>query len=80
MIPFDQFVSNALLVITEIITIKAKGVLSTYDLADILSDFPQNDELFQLPSFHEKLGLTVTTLILLFEMHSHLTHPETILD
>ena len=77
---FDQFVFNIISAIAEIIPTKAKDALSIDDLDDILSDFPQVDELFRMPNSRDKLGLPVTTLICLLEMHGHLPHPETILD
>ena len=33
-----------------------------------------------MPDYRDKLGLLVTTLIRLLEMHGHIAHPETILD
>ena len=77
---FDYFVHNALSAIADTIPTKAKDALSLDELAVILSDFPQVDELLRMPDYRDKLGLPVTTLIRLLEMHGHISHPETILD
>ena len=77
---FDHFVHNALSEIADIIPKKAKDTLSLDELTVILSDFPQVDELFRMPDYRDKLGLRVTTLIRLIEMHGHIAHPEAILD
>ena len=60
--------------------IKAKEALPVVELAEVLSDLPQVTDYIRLPNFCEKLELSVTTLICLFEMHGHLPHPKTILD
>ena len=49
-------------------------------LAVILSNFPLVDELVRMIDYRDKLGLPLTTLICLLEMHGHIAHPETILD
>ena len=77
---FDHFVHNALSAIADIILTKAKDALSLDELAIILSGFRQVDELLCMPNYRDKLGLPVTTLIRLLEMHGHVSHPETILD
>ena len=77
---FDQFVHNPLSAITDIIPAKAKDALSLDELALILSDFPQVEELLGMPNYRDKLGLPVIILICLLKMHDHISHPETILD
>ena len=77
---FENFVYKALSAIVDIISTKAKNALTFNELAVILFDFPQVDELLHMADYHDKLGLPVSTLICLLEMHGHISHPETMLD
>ena len=58
---FDYFVYNALSSISDIIHTKGKDAHSLDELAVILSDFPQLDELLRMPDYRDKLGFQVAS-------------------
>ena len=77
---FDVFVFNAISAIADILTTETNDALSVDELDIILSDFAHVDSLLRMPGFRSKRGILVTTLILLLEIHGHLSHSGTIMD
>ena len=72
---FDMFVLNVLQNIAEIMPVKNEQAIRVNDLTDIMSSFKHIDDVLSMPDFRRRLGLPITTLIRMLQMHGHFGRP-----